>query len=120
MSRRTERVSGVLREEISRLLIEELQDPRLGRLVTIAHVEPSSDLEHAQVRVTVLGDAAEAADALAGLHAATGYLRRKLGQRLKLKKTPELRFVLDESIREGDHVLDLLDSLKDQETPENG
>jgi ribosome-binding factor A len=119
MSRRTERVSGVLREEISRLLIEELQDPRVGRLVTVAHVEPSPDLQHAQVRITVLGDATAATGALAGLEAAAGYLRRKLGQRLQFKKTPELKFVLDESVREGDRVLDLLNSLKDQETPPN-
>ena len=119
MSRRTERVSGVLREEISRLLIEELQDPRVGRLVTVAHVEPSPDLQYAQVRVTVLGNATAATDALAGLEAAAGYLRRKLGQRLQLKKTPELKFVLDESVREGDRVLDLLNSLKAQETPPN-
>jgi ribosome-binding factor A len=120
MSRRTEQVSGLLREEISRMLLEEIQDPRLGRLVTVARVEPSSDLEYAQVRVTVLGDAAAADDALKGLEAAAGYMRRKLGQRLKLRKTPEIRFVLDESIREGDHVLDLLNSLRDQETLPNG
>ncbi len=120
MSRRTEQVSGVLREEISRMLLEEIQDPRLGRLVTVARVELSSDLEHAQVRVTVLGDAAAADDALAGLQAAAGYMRRKLGPRLKLRTTPELKFMLDESIREGDHVLDLLNALRDQETPPNG
>ena len=120
MSRRTEQVGGMLREQISQLLHEELKDPRLARLVTVAHVEPSSDLEHAQVRVTVFGDDADAAEALAGLQAAAGYLRRKLGHRIKLKKTPDLRFVLDASISEGDRVLDLLDSLKDQETPPNG
>ena len=119
MSRRTERVSGVLREEISRLLIEDLQDPRIGRLVTISRVEPTPDLQHAQVRVTVLGDATKATDALAALDAASGYLRRKLGQRLKMKKTPELKFSLDESIQEGDRVLDLLNSLQSQETPPN-
>jgi ribosome-binding factor A len=54
------------------LLIEELQDPRVGRLVTVAHVESSPDLQHAQVRVTVLGDATTATDALAGLEAAAG------------------------------------------------
>lgn len=120
MSRRTEQVSGLLREEISRMLLEEIQDPRLGRLVTIARVEPSSDLEHALIRVTVFGDAEAADNALAGLEAATGYLRRKLGLRLQLRKTPELKFVLDESIREGDRVLDLLNSLRDQETLEHG
>jgi ribosome-binding factor A len=120
MSRRTEQVSVLLREEISHMLLEEIKDPRLGRLVTIARVEPSTDFQHATVRVTVFGDADAADDALAGLEAAAGFMRRKLGQRLKLRSTPELKFVLDESIREGDRVLDLLDSLRDQETPSNG
>lgn len=120
MSRRTEQVGGMLREEISRMLIDELNDPRLARLVTIAQVELSTDLEYARVRFTVLGDADDAKEALSGLEAAAGFLRRKIGQRIKLKKTPELRFILDESIREGDRILNLLDSLKDQETPQNG
>ena len=115
MSRRTDRVSGLMREEIGRLLVEGLSDPRLSRLVTVARVEMSSDLQHAVVAVTVLGEQSEQQAALAGLAAATGFLRRALAQRLHLKRTPELRFELDESIREGDHVLALLDSIRDQE-----
>ncbi len=120
MSRRTERVSVLLHEEISRLLLEGLHDPRLGQLVTVTNVEISSDLRVATVLITVLGDADNARDAMAGLTSATGFLRREIGQRLKLKRTPELRFSLDGSIKEGDHVLALLDSIKDQETTTDG
>jgi ribosome-binding factor A len=120
MNRRTERVSGVLHEEISRLLLGGLHDPRLGQMVTVTKVEISSDLRVATVFVTVLGNADNSREAIEGLHSADGFLRRELGQRLQLKRTPELRFVLDASIEGGDRVLALLDSIKDQETTANG
>ena len=120
MSRRTERVSELLREALGALLTEGVKDPRVGQLVTVQRVDLSADLQHATVRVTVLGDDARHREAIAGLTAATPYLRRQLGQRLSLKHTPELRFAFDESIEEGDRVLSLLDALKEQETPPNG
>ena len=120
MSRRTDRVSGLLREEVSRLLGEQLRDPRLSQLVTVSRVEVSADLGYATVSVTVLGDADAEQQALAGLAAASGFVRRALGQRLQLKRTPELRFVLDRSIREGDQVLALLDNLHREETARDG
>ena len=70
--------------------------------------------------MTVLGNADDARDTMDGLKSATAFLRRELGQRLKLKRTPELRFALDGSIEEGDRVLALLDSIKDQETMTDG
>jgi len=113
MSRRTERVSGLLREEISKRLLEGLHDPRLGQVVTVTGVDVSPDLRHASVRVSVLGDAAQQRGAIAALEAATGFLQRQLAQRLQLKHAPELKIELDGSIAEGDRVLALLDSLKD-------
>ncbi len=113
MSRRTERVSGVLREEVSRLVSGALRDPRLSPLVTVARVEVSADLQHATLAVTVLGDERQRREAMEGLDSAKSYLRRELGQRLRLKRTPELTFVLDASIEEGDHVLTLLDELRE-------
>jgi ribosome-binding factor A len=110
----------LVRQEVGRLLIEQLRDPRLGSLVTISHVDVSSDLQHATVRVTVLGDEAHQREAMDGLTAAAGYVRRELGRRLQLKRTPELRFVLDEAIREGDQVLALLDTIRDEETRSDG
>jgi ribosome-binding factor A len=120
LSRRTERVSGVLREEISRLVAAELQDPRLRSLVTLSHISVTEDLQHATLSVTVLGGPEDRADAVEALNAAASFLRRELGQRLRLKRTPELRFELDGSIEEGDHVLDLLDNLQVSEVGKDG
>jgi len=115
LTRRTDRVRGLLRQEISRLVQEDLSDPRLRQLVTFSYAELSGDLAHATLGVTVLGGEQEQQETIAGLQAAAGYLKRALGQRLRLKRTPELRFVLDHTIMEGDHVLGLLDEIRQRE-----
>jgi ribosome-binding factor A len=126
-SRRVQRVSTLLQEELSRLLREAVSDPRLGALTTIARVRVSPDLEHATVGVTVLGDEAAERASLAALNAAAGYLRRELAGRLRLRHVPSLRFVADAAVSQGDRVLTLLDSLtgsadqtSEQETGQDG
>ena len=114
MTRRTERIAVLLQSEIGRLTTGRLKDPRLARLVTLAHVKVSPDLSHATVAVTVAGTPDEAREALDGLRSASGYIKRELHQRLSLKRTPELHFVRDTAIEEGDHVLSLLDDIKEQ------
>jgi ribosome-binding factor A len=74
----------------------------------------SEDLLHATVAVTVLGSDEAQRDALDVLGSASGFLRKALGKRLGLKRTPELRFVLDSAIREGDGVIALLDRIRDE------
>ena len=115
MTRRTERIAGLLQSEIGRLTTGRLKDPRLSRLVTLAHVKVSPDLAHATVAVTVAGTEDDEREALAGLRSASGYIKRELHQRLNLKRTPELHFVRDTAIEEGDRVLGLLDDIKEQE-----
>ncbi len=115
MSRRTERVETLIQAEISQLVDAALRDPRLRRLVTVARVAVSADLQHATVSVTTLGDDAEQAEALAGLTSAAGFLRRALAQRLALKRAPDLTFVTDTAVREGDSVLALLDRVRKEE-----
>ena len=117
MSRRTERVETLIRQEVSQLVGGALRDPRLRRLVTVARVAVSPDLQHATVAVTVLGDGAEQTEALAGLSSAAGFLRRSLAKRLGLKRTPDLRFVVDTAVREGDSVLVLLNQIREEEGP---
>ena len=120
MSRRTERVSVLLRQEVGRLLLEGLHDPRLGQLVTVTDVEVATDFRVATILVTVLGEPDEAREAIQGLDSAAGFLRRELGRRLELRRTPELRFTLDRSIEAGERVLALLDSIKNQESMPDG
>lgn len=118
MTRRTDRVNGLLRQEIGALLLHGLRDPRLACLTSITRVRTSVDLHYAQVFVSVMGSAQEKQEALNGLRSATPFLRRELMGRVSFRPVPELRFALDESIEEGARVLELLDRLSRQEHPE--
>lgn len=109
-TRRQLRVGELLREEISSLIQQEMRDPRLG-FVTVTSVEVSSNLRHAHVYVSIIGDPEATAEALAALDGARGFFRHELGARLSLRYVPDVAFHLDKSIERGQHVLDLLDKV---------
>jgi ribosome-binding factor A len=108
MSRRTERVSDLLREEISSLVRNELRDPRLGGLVTITGVDVSPDLRRAYVSVSVLGSDDERTSTMEALEHARPFVKRELAQRLKLRYIPDVRFVSDTSIERAQKLTDML------------
>jgi ribosome-binding factor A len=109
-TRRQERVSERIHHEISDLLQNEIRDPRLAQ-VTVTDVEISADLQLATIFVSTLGDQEARTAALAALEHASGYIRRELAQRLNMRVTPVVRFVLDESWERGARVDALLDTL---------
>ena len=96
MGRRQLRVNEALKEVISRVVAGGLTDPRLG-FVTVTGVKSSPDLRHAQVYVSVLGNSAQHESSLQALRAAHGYIQAHLADELRLKRTPELRFIYDET-----------------------
>lgn len=108
MSRRTERVNEVLREEISELLRTDLRDPRIGGMVTVTHVDVSPDLRHAIAYVSVLGTEEERASTLKALDHARPFLRRELSRRLTLRYTPDVTFTSDTSMAEAQEMTDLM------------
>lgn len=103
---RQERVAEALREEISDLL-GELKDPRVG-FASVTRVEMSPDLRHARVYVSVLGDESQKRATMEGLRSATGFIRSEVGRRVRLFRTPEIAFHLDESLEKGARVLKLI------------
>lgn len=107
MSRRTEQVNELLREEISDVL-RQVQDPRILGLVTITRVDVAPDLRHASAFVSVLGSAEERDSTMRALDHARGFVRRELGRRVRLKYTPEIDFRRDRSLEEGQAVTDLM------------
>src|SRR3990172_9241193 len=115
MSRRTERLNDLLREELSELLLRQVKDPRLGGLITITQVLVSADLRHARVYISVLGGEAEKREVMTALSSAASYLRRELRSHLTLRYTPDLSFFPDDSIENGARMLSLLNELKQQE-----
>lgn len=118
-SGRMRRVDEAVREVLSDGIATQLHDPRVG-FVTVTGVKTSSDLRHARVYVSVLGneDAREAT--LAGLRSAHGFLQGLLASELKLKHTPALTFSYDESIDRGMRISHLLDQRAGPEQPDEG
>ena len=108
MSRRTERVNDLLRDEISDLLRSELRDPRIGGLVTVTHVDVSPDLRRASAFVSVLGTEEERASTMWALDHARPFLRRELSRRVRLRYTPDLEFVSDTSMARAQEMTDLM------------
>ncbi len=116
MSRRTERVNELLRDHISTILVRDINDPRIDGIVTITAVETSRDLAHARVWVSVAGGQENVQRTLQGLRSASGFLQRGL-MSLGLRRTPELNFVIDDTIARADRINQLLDSVSPGEQP---
>ena len=118
MSRRTDRINEQLREEISRVLARQIKDPRLNSVISITRVESSSDLRSAKVYISVLGNDIQRKEALDGLQSAASFLRREIRDRINMKHTPFMTYLLDDSIQEADHLLRLLNDVKSEDTSE--
>lgn len=106
-----ERMAGQIRDEIAEMVAGELKDPRIG-LANVTRVELSPDLRHARVMVSVSGGEEAQLETIEGLSSATGYVRRELGKRLRLRKAPEVFFVLDHGPENQSRVEALLNQLK--------
>jgi len=105
--RRIQRLNEQLKREITGLLIREVRDPRV-RQVTITGVEVTADLWMARVFVTLQGDEAQRAEALEGLEAAAPFIRRALGRELRIRRVPELRFMVDTALERAHRIESLL------------
>jgi len=104
------RIEEMMQRELATLILQEIKDPRLG-MVTVSGVAVSPDLRHAKIYVTILnndGKQDDHANSVKILNRAAGFLRHELARRLYLKTTPDLRFVYDESARQGARLAELI------------
>ena len=120
--RRTARVAEQIKREVSLMLMNDIKDDRVGAgLVSVMDVDVSGDLQHAKIFVSIYGTDEAKAETMEGLKSATGFVRSALGQRVRLRRTPEVIFVEDKTIERGNKVLSLLNQLsltrKDNELP---
>lgn len=115
MENRQKRLGELLKHEISDMILRGIKDPRIG-FVSVTSVELTADLRQAKVFVSVLGSENERKSSLAGLRSATGFIRRELGQRLRLKYLPEIIIEYDTSIEQGSRILALIDSVVQKKT----
>jgi len=110
MTRRIERINNLIRQEISELLQRQVKDPRLGSFVAVTEVSTSSDLRYAKIFISRIGGEGRQ-ETLNVLAAASGFFRKELARRLRLRRIPELSFRWDNSIERGARLLDLIDKV---------
>jgi ribosome-binding factor A len=113
--RRVERVAALIRREVSEMLINSIKDDRVHQgMVSVTNVELAGDLQHCKVFVSVLGSEEERQQVLAGLKAATPFVKGELSRRMKMRRTPELVFLIDRGLEQGMEVLGLLQRLEQE------
>jgi len=115
-SARVERVKRQLLREVTTILKEDLKDPRIG-FVTVMQADLSPDMRNAKIFVSIMGTPEEQAETFQVLTHAAGFIRIQIGHRMRLRYTPEILFVKDESIVHVDRVLQLLNEIKTKESP---
>jgi len=112
-SRRVEKLSALLKREISELIVNGVRDERIHQvMITITAVEVSGDLQHAKIFISLFGEEQKKAEVLFGLDEAKGFIGAELARRLQMRRSPELVFKIDRGMTKGPSVLDLLNSLE--------
>jgi len=112
MSRRTDRLASIIRQELMDVIMRRLNDPRLEGLPSITRVKVAEDLSVADVYVTVMGTEGHQRAALAALRHSAGLMRSSLSQALSIRQVPLLRFELDEQLRKEMEILELLERVR--------
>ncbi|AEF17318.1 MULTISPECIES: 30S ribosome-binding factor RbfA [Thermoanaerobacterium] len=116
MQYRIGRLSEEIKKEVSQMIFEEIKDPRISNMTSITDIEVSKDLRYAKIYISVYGNDDEKKNTIEGLKSATGFIRRELGKRIKLRYIPELIFELDNSIEYGAHISKILKDLDSRES----
>ena len=109
------RINGEVQRELSSIIRNEIKDPRIAMMTSVTGAAVAPDLKTCKVYISVLGEEKAKADTLSGLRSAEGYIRRMLAKNLNLRNTPELTFVLDESIEYGVNMSKLIDTVREKE-----
>ncbi|MFR4318736.1 MAG: 30S ribosome-binding factor RbfA [Eubacterium sp.] len=112
------RINGEVQRELSNI-IRNLKDPRVGIMTTVTAVEVAPDLKTCKAYISVLGDEEAKADTMGGLKSAAGFIRRELARTVNLRNTPEIRFIMDESIEYGMKMSKIIDDLNKSEEKKN-
>lgn len=112
---RADRVRKTIMREVSDILLRDIQDPRLPReLVSVIDVDVSGDLQHAKIFISVFGDAEQQKLSMDALEEVTPKVRHEIGKRVRLRFTPSIRFILDDSLERGTRVTALLNKIREE------
>lgn len=105
------RINEEVKKELSNIIRNEVKDPRIHMMTSVMSVEVAPDLKSCKAYISVLGSKEEGEETIAGLKSAEGYIRNKLARSVNLRNTPEIRFILDQSIEYGMHISKVLDDI---------
>lgn len=112
---RVEKVQELIKQEISKIVLTEIKDPRVG-FVTITQVEVTGDLLSAKIYVSLMGSDEQKAATWKGLQSSLGYMRSEIGKRIRMRLTPTLSLHLDDSLNYSAHIQELLLKIKEEES----
>ena len=113
-SRRVARVAALIKREVSQMLLSEIKDDRVGAgMVSVTDVDVSGDLQHAKIFVSIYGTEEAKVETMAGLKSSVNYVRKQLGSRMQLRRTPTVKFIED-SLERGDNILNLLSKISQE------
>ena len=109
------RINGEVLKELSNIIRSEIKDPRINPMTSVVAVEVAPDLKTCKEYISVLGDEKSQKDTITGLKSAEGYIRRQLARTVNLRNTPEIRFILDQSIEYGINMSKLIDEVTEHD-----
>ncbi|HAS05689.1 MAG TPA: 30S ribosome-binding factor RbfA [Eubacterium sp.] len=109
------RINGEVLKELSNIIRGEIKDPRINPMTSVVAVEVAPDLKTCKAYISVLGDEKSQKDTITGLKSAEGYIRRQLARTVNLRNTPEIRFILDQSIEYGINMSKLIDEVTEHD-----
>lgn len=109
------RINGEVLKELSNIIRSEIKDPRINHMTSVVAVEVAPDLKTCKAYISVLGDEKSQRDTITGLKSAEGYIRRQLARTVNLRNTPEIRFILDQSIEYGINMSKLIDEVTEHD-----
>lgn len=109
------RINGEVLKELSNIIRSEIKDPRINPMTSVVAVEVAPDLKTCKSYISVLGDEKSQKDTITGLKSAEGYIRRQLARTVNLRNTPEIRFILDQSIEYGINMSKLIDEVTEHD-----
>lgn len=105
------RINGEVMRELSNIIRGEIKDPRIHPMTSVVMVEVAPDLKTCKAYISVLGDEQAQKDTLAGLKSAEGYIKNQLAKSINLRNTPQIKFILDQSIEYGVNMSHLIDEV---------
>lgn len=110
------RINGEVLKELSNIIRSEIKDPRINPMTSVVSVEVAPDLKTCKAYISVLGDEQSQKDTITGLKSAEDYIRRELARTVNLRNTPEIKFILDQSIEYGINMSKLIDEVTQKDS----